>query len=278
MQPPLVSVVLPTFDRTTLLREAVESVLNQTWHAWELLVVDDGSTVRVKDWLPIDSRIRVVHLAHSGNIARVRNTGLRNAGGAYVGFLDSDDRWHPRKLELQVERLESHPGADWCHGEGALIDATGTRIKQRAGPPWQAREGRFIETMIRTDGNIALPTVLVRCSLAQSIGFDERVPTVDDYDFLLQLSLQASAVAVEGCVVAEFRQHDGQRTSNTRFDHGLGSALAYRKAHRQLTDPRLRGLCRHQGVRLLRHYLANARARGQFWKSAAHASRLLWSI
>lgn len=278
MQPPLVSVVLPTFDRTTLLREAAESVLNQTWRSWELLIVDDGSTVRVEDWLPVDSRIRVFHLAHSGNIARVRNAGLRSAGGEYVGFLDSDDRWHPRKLELQVQRLETNPDTDWCHGEGALIDAKGARIEQRAGPPWEPREGRFAETMIRTDANIALPTVLVRRRLAQSIGFDERVPTVDDYDFLLQLSLRASAVAVEGCVVAEFRQHAGPRTSNTRSDHGLGSALAYRKAHRQLTDARLRRMCRQQGVRLLRHYLANARARGQFWKSAAHASRVLWSI
>ena len=278
MQPPLVSVVLPTFDRTTLLREAAESVVNQTWPTWELLVVDDGSTVRVEDWLPADSRVRVFHLPHSGNIARVRNAGLSRAGGAYVGFLDSDDRWHPRKLELQVQRLDNHPDADWCHGEGALIDATGRRIAQRAGPRWHPREGRFIETMIRTDANIALPTVLVRRGLAQSIGFDERVPAVDDYDFLLQLSLRASAVAVDGCVLAEFRQHDGQRTSTSRFDQGLGAALAYRKAHRQLTDRRLRRICRQQGLRLLRHYLANARARGQFWKSAADAARQLWSM
>ena len=278
MQAPLVSVVLPTFDRTTLLQEAVASVLNQTWTAWELLVVDDGSAIRVEDWLPVDSRIRLYHLAHSGNIARVRNTGLRSAGGAYVGFLDSDDRWHPRKLELEVERLEANPHAGWCHGEGALIDAAGARIAQRAGPPWKPHEGRFVEIMIRTDANIALPTVLVRRNLAQAIGFDERIPTVDDYDFLLQLALRAPAVAVDACMLAEFRQHDGERASNSRFDHGLGSALAYRKAHRQLTDRRLRRVCRTQGVRLLRHYLANARARHQFWRSAARASRLLWSI
>lgn len=278
MQPPLVSVVLPTFDRTTLLRESVDSVLNQTWQAWQLIVVDDGSTIRVEDWLPVDSRVCVVHLAHSGNTGRVRDTGLRHAVGAYVGFLDSDDRWHPRKLALQVERLEANPEAGWCHGEGALVDATGARIKQHAGPPWRPREGRFVEIMIRTDANIALPAVLVRRDLAQSIGFDERIPTVDDYDFMLQLALRASAVAVDECVVAEFRQHDGRRTSNSLFDQGLGSALAYRKAHRQLTDPRLRRVCRQQGARLLRHYLANARARGLFWRSAAHASRLLWSI
>jgi glycosyltransferase involved in cell wall biosynthesis len=241
-------------------------------------VVDDGSTLRVEDWLPADSRVRVVHLARSGNIGRVRNTGLCGAAGAYVGFLDSDDRWHPRKLALQVERLESDPEAGWCHGEAALIDATGARIKQQAGPRWQPREGRYVEIMIRTDANIALPTVLVRRDLAQSIGFDERIPTVDDYDFMLQLALRASAVAVDDCVVAEFRQHEGRRTSNSRFDHGLGAALAYRKAHRQLTDRRLRRVCRQQGARLLRHYLANARARGQFWRSAAHAMRLLSSI
>ena len=274
--PPVVSVVLPTYDRTTLLRDAVDSVANQTWREWELLVVNDGSTIRVEDWLPPDSRIHVVHLVHGGNIARARNIGLSRAVGAYVGFLDSDDRWHPRKLELQVARLEDNTRAGWCHGEAALIDTAGVRIPQRAGPPWRPREGWFVETMIRTDATIALQTVLVRRELAQSIGFDERI-FVDDYDFLLQIALRAPAAAIDGCVLAEIREHEG-RTTHGRYDHGLGSALAYRKAYRQLTDPHLRRVCVGQGVRLLRHYLANARARGEWWRSALLATRQLWTV
>jgi glycosyltransferase involved in cell wall biosynthesis len=274
--PPVVSVVLPTYNRTTLLRDAVDSVVNQTWQDWELIVVDDGSTVRVEDWLSPDARIHVVHLVHSGSIARGRNTGLSRAAGEYVGFLDTDDRWHPRKLELQVARLEGEPRAGWCHGEAALFDGVGGRIPQRAGPPWQPREGWFVETMIRTDASIALQTVLVSRELAQSTGFDERI-FVDDYDFLLQLALRAPAVAIGECVLAEIREHDG-RTRRGRYDHGLGSALAYRKAHRRLTDRHLRRVCFRQGARLLRHYLANARARGEWWRSAALATRQLWSI
>lgn len=274
--PPVVSVVLPTYNRTTLLREAVDSVVNQTWRDWELLVVDDGSTIRVEDWLPLDSRIHVVHLVHSGNIARARNTGLSRAAGTYLGFLDSDDRWHPRKLELQVSRLNKHPRSGWCHGEAALINSAGVRIAQRAGPPWKPREGWFVETMIRTDASIALQTVLVRRELATAIGFDERI-FVDDYDFLLQLALRAQAVAVDGCVLADIREHDGRMTRG-RYDHGLGSALAYRKAYRSLTDGHLRWMCLRQGAQLLRHYLANARARGEWWRGAMVATRQLWRI
>src|SRR5436190_21008011 len=125
--PPTVSVVLPTYNRTTLLREAAESVVRQTWETWELVVVDDGSTTPVEDWLPRDPRVHVLHLPHSGNIARVRNAGLGVATGVYVAFLDSDDLWDRRKLELQVARLETSLHAAWCHAAYDVIDERGNQ-------------------------------------------------------------------------------------------------------------------------------------------------------
>ena len=103
---PLVSVIVPTYNRVHYLQEAVDSVLGQTYHNWELIVVDDGSTdataSRLRDLG--DRRLRVVHLEHSGRPARVRNEGLACARGAYVAFLDSDDLWCAANLNDRWRR------------------------------------------------------------------------------------------------------------------------------------------------------------------------------
>jgi glycosyltransferase involved in cell wall biosynthesis len=274
---PLVSIVLPTYNRAGLLAEAVASVRAQTFSNWELLVVDDGSTDGSAGALPDDPRVKLVRREHSGNIAAVRNAGLDAAAGDYIGFLDSDDRWHARKLERQVERLARSPEAGWCHGEAGLIDAAGNPVPMRAGVPWRPREGRFIEDVLTTEASIALQTVLVRRALALAVRFDERIPTVDDYDFIVQLAIGAPAVAVDGGIVAETRVHDA-RTTNARYDHGLGAAMAYRKAFRQVQGWRLKGVCVRQGLSLLRHHLANARARGELSPALRRAYASLVSL
>src|ERR1041384_7078965 len=104
---PLVSVVIPTFNRARYLREAIDSVLNQTYPYWELIIVDDGSTDETQSTLETlaDARVHVLRRPHEGNVARARNVGLEQAQGRYVAFLDSDDRWMPSKLQFQVADL-----------------------------------------------------------------------------------------------------------------------------------------------------------------------------
>jgi glycosyltransferase involved in cell wall biosynthesis len=104
---PLVSIVLPTFDRMRCLPTAVLSIQSQTMADWELIVVDDGSTDGTDDWIRglSEPRLRYVRHDHRGNIAAARNIGLDAARGTWIAFLDSDDRWRPHKLVLQMERL-----------------------------------------------------------------------------------------------------------------------------------------------------------------------------
>src|SRR6266487_2699709 len=101
---PLVSVIIPTFNREAYLREAIESVFAQTYSNWELIVADDGSTDGTRAYLAsvTDRRTHVIELEHCGTPARLRNTALARAQGTYVAFLDSDDLWAPEKLELQI--------------------------------------------------------------------------------------------------------------------------------------------------------------------------------
>jgi glycosyltransferase involved in cell wall biosynthesis len=108
---PQVSIVLPTYNRVFFLKEAIASVLQQTYTDFELLIVDDGSTDATEAMVAQirDERIRYIRLEHSGRISAVRNTGIRNSNGCLIAFLDSDDLWKETKLEQQAALFEDYP-------------------------------------------------------------------------------------------------------------------------------------------------------------------------
>lgn len=122
---PLISVVIPTFNRAHCIARAVESVLNQTFTDCEVIVVDDGSTDATTEVLaPFASRIRLLRQANAG-VAAARNTGIRAARGRWIAFQDSDDEWHPDKLRRQTECLAKYQ-AQLCFtrsvtGTGGLV-------------------------------------------------------------------------------------------------------------------------------------------------------------
>ena len=120
MSAPLVSVVVPTYNRVRFLGEAVHSALQQSWIALEVIIVDDGSTddspALIAKLAESDSRIRPYRQQNSG-VSAARNRALSEARGEYIAFLDSDDVWHPWKLQLQVALLQSRPevGMVWTN-------------------------------------------------------------------------------------------------------------------------------------------------------------------
>src|SRR5580698_5420059 len=115
---PVVSIILPTFERLQYLRATVASVYRQTVQDWELIVADDGSETETRAYLrtlEADSRVKLLWLEHTGIPAIVRNAALHAARGEYVAFLDSDDLWTPEKLSQQLALLRSRPGCGWCY-------------------------------------------------------------------------------------------------------------------------------------------------------------------
>src|SRR4029078_6684696 len=116
---------MPTFNRRQFLQPAIESVLNQSFANWELIIADDGSDTDTRSYLQSwcgPPRVKGVWLAHSGSPSVVRNAALREARGDYIAFLDSDDLWLPRKLEMQVASLVRHPQATWSYSAFAALD------------------------------------------------------------------------------------------------------------------------------------------------------------
>ena len=138
--PPKVTVVIPVYNREKYVCEAIESVLDQTFADFELLVIDDGSTDRSREAVQSyhDPRIRLMSNEKNEGIPKTRNKGIGLARGEYLAFLDSDDRAYPERLAKQVAFLDRHPdyaavGAwiDWMDEEGRPLG----RIKRKAVSP-----------------------------------------------------------------------------------------------------------------------------------------------
>ena len=128
MSAALVSVVIPTYNRAYCIERAIDSVLTQTHHDVDVIVVDDGSTDDTRGLITRqygdDARVRYFHQENRG-VTGARNAGLRQVRGEYVALLDSDDVWKPWKLELQVACLERLPQAGMIWTDMEAIDSDG---------------------------------------------------------------------------------------------------------------------------------------------------------
>jgi glycosyltransferase involved in cell wall biosynthesis len=262
-RPPLVSVVIPTYNREALLREAVGSVLTQTYREWELIVVDDGSTDGTAAYLGAvgHPRVTVIRRPHSANPALLRNTGVRASRGDYVAFLDSDDVWFPDKLDRQVRDALEHPECGWSYTGLVHIDGRG---RETAGHrAWVPYRGWILEPLLDGRATAQTSTVMIERALFDSVGgFDESLLRCQDYDLWLRLAERSETTVLETPLVG-FRQHAG----NTRV--GWLDVLGYmdRIYSRLLarsSSPSVRRLGRQQWVRVSLDIADKSRAAGRY--------------
>jgi GT2 family glycosyltransferase len=181
---PLVSVILPTYNRCQWLPQAIESVLGQTYAPLELIVVDDGSTDGTRDLLKsYGSGIQVLHQANTG-VSGARNAGIRAARGELIALLDSDDRWLPEKLEHQVAYFQASRRAMICQTEEIWI-----RNGKRVNPKKRHRKysGMIFEKTLPLC-LVSPSAVMMRAALFREVGlFDEALPACEDYDLWLRI-------------------------------------------------------------------------------------------
>ena len=107
----MISIITPAYNAEKFIAETIDSVLNQTYHDWELLIIDDCSTDKtcsvIERYIRADQRINLIHNSKNGGVAAARNYGLENVSGEYIAFLDSDDLWKPDKLEKQIAFMKA---------------------------------------------------------------------------------------------------------------------------------------------------------------------------
>ena len=237
-----VSVIIPAFNSRRWIREALDSALNQTSVPIEVIVVDDGSTDGTSDVLAeYGSRIIVLSQPNAG-VSAARNRGMRAARGDVIAFLDADDVWHPRKLELQMRVLVDQPE----------ISVLGTRAVA-----WPAREStaavddpvptvvRFGSDELAIKNRLTVSSVVVRRSVVEAIGeFDTTLQGAEDHDYWLRAAEAAGAAnldlpltgyrSVEGSVSKRpaAMEADMRRILRKLDDRGWGDrCLLRRKAY-----------------------------------------------
>jgi glycosyltransferase involved in cell wall biosynthesis len=246
----IVSVVLPTFNRLKFLQPAIESVYAQTYADWELMIADDGSDLKTRQYLQSvasDPRVTVVFLSHSGKPSVVRNAALLAARGEYVAFLDSDDLWAPRKLERQIETLRARVSCRWSYTAFLQVDGSGNPLPEEAQRPWVPYEGDIFEQVVTGRASLRTPSVLAtRQLLAQAGGFDEGLLSGEDYDLWLRLALYSNVAVVDEPLVY-VRRHPDSHTSDWESAFiGRDSSLRRRQ---QLVDAGRRSLLRKERMR-----------------------------
>ena len=183
---PLVSVIIPTYNRRKMLQEAITSVLIQTYTHLELLVVDDGSNdgteAMVKAYT--DPRITYIFQPHQG-VSRARNRGILTAQGTYIAFLDSDDLWLPDKLARQLTLLQHEPEIPLVHTEEIWV-RNGRRVNPQK--KHQKAGGEIFDKALPRC-IISPSAALIRRELFAEIGlFDEALPACEDYDLWLRVT------------------------------------------------------------------------------------------
>ena len=183
---PVVSVVIPTYNRGSLAGRAVESVLAQTFQDFEIIVVDDGSNDNTESVVKAfcDPRVRYIHHEENRGGSAARNTGIKAARGAYIAFLDSDDEWLPEKLQSQLDTLQELPPC-WGGGCTGFWLVEGTSVVERTPdlPP------NLSNWLLAHCPLSAGSTLMVRKEILGKIGyFDESLPRHQDWDLLLRLA------------------------------------------------------------------------------------------
>jgi glycosyltransferase involved in cell wall biosynthesis len=204
MNLPAVSVIIPTYNRPDLLREALDSVSAQTFGDYEVIVVDDGSAPPIAQAVadhPIRPRI---YRQNRQGPAAARNRGIAEARAELVAFLDSDDLWMPTKLERYIAALRNSPDISIFYGPMVPIDAQGHIVNGRTKPRCA---GRITEALFKSCF-VDVPTVVCRKQLlTKAGGFDASLPVCEDYDLWLRLSLNEPFGLIEE-PLAKRRLHD----------------------------------------------------------------------
>jgi len=211
---PLVSVIIPTYNRAPWVKEAAASVLAQTFRDYELLVVDDGSTDHTLEAL-VRLEAKVLRKARRQGVSAARNLGAAAARGEWLAFLDSDDLWLPEKLARQVDYLSAHPHLAICQTEEIWI-----RNGVRVNPPKTHRKAAgdiFLASLKRC--MVSPSAVMLHRRLFEALGgFDETLPAGEDYDLWLRTAWRAPVGLVPEPLVIKRGGHPDQLSRQRGLD------------------------------------------------------------
>ena len=210
---PLVSVIMPAYNAVPFIEEAIKSVISQTVKDWELLVIDDGSaddSVQIaQKTADSDSRIRVFRNEVNSGVAKTRNRGIDLAKGKYIAFLDSDDVWHPEKLEMQLKKMQK-TGAGVCYCSYRIIGPSGNKVRADYVVPETARFKDILK-----ENYIQCSAMLIRADIVKSFLFNTEF---FHEDYILGLDMLSTGEIAVGCseLLLSWRYLENSRSFNKK--------------------------------------------------------------
>ena len=242
---PLISVIIPTYNRGWIIKEAIDSVLAQDYVNFELIVVDDGSTDDTHDILNSYQSNFLVLRQNNKGVSSARNRGLAAASGHFIAFLDSDDTWLPQKLSRQVDFFQSNPDALICQTEEIWIrNSVRVNPKKRHKKP----SGMIFEPSLSLC-LVSPSAVMIKKNLFEEVGlFDETLPACEDYDLWLRVSCRHPVHLIDTPLIIKRGGHDDQLSASPGLDKfrikaikkviesGLLSAAQYQTAVETLKE------------------------------------------
>ncbi len=212
---PLVSVILPTYNRGYIIERAIKSVLNQTYKNLELIIVDDGSTDNTEEIVKSIEDKRIIFLKHKKNkgASSARNTGIKNSKGEYISFIDSDDVWFPLKLEKQINIFRK------ISDEYGVVFSSFFYIRydgQKLILPGHFSEKKLKNIMERFNIVNLSSSLIKKEYILESGLFDERFPRLQDWEFFFRLTKVCLFKFIKEPLLEVYVQRDGI-SSNTYF-------------------------------------------------------------
>jgi glycosyltransferase involved in cell wall biosynthesis len=269
INPPLVSIIIPTYNRAWSINRAIDSVFDQNYKNFELIVVDDGSTDETPGILSgYGKAIKVLSKRNSG-VSAARNQGIAAASGNLIAFLDSDDYWLHPKLSTQVDFFLSHTDALICQTEETWIK-NGRRMnpKKRHQKPSGMMFSESLHLCL-----VSPSAVMIRKELFDDVGvFDEALPACEDYDLWLRITCQYPVCLIDTPLIVKTGGHPDQLSASPSLDkYRIDSILKILKSGR-LTESQQK-----DAVVVLRQkckiYATGCRKRGRM-DEAAHYGQL----
>ena len=185
---PSVSVIIPTYNRAHLLGQAIQSVLDQTYQNFEIIVVDDGSANNTEEIVKVFNDPRICYIRHEKNRggSAARNTGIKAARGEYIAFLDSDDEWLPEKLEKQLKVFKDQDlRAGVVYTRFIVINENGDfKITH-----FLLHQGYILKELLISNCVGTTSTVMVKRECFEKVGgFDENLPSCQDWDMWIRIA------------------------------------------------------------------------------------------
>ncbi len=229
-----ISVIIPAYNAARCLRRAIDSVLQQDYRGFELIVVDDGSTDETA--LIADSygrRLRLIRKSNGG-LSSARNAGIKHAQGEYIAFLDADDWWLPSKLKLQAELMDNQPELVFCSTTTEVHSPEGGLIQLwRCGTVGTTA----LEEIFRVNAFVAgsgSAVMAKKTALLKAGGFDETLRSLEDIDMWMRLAAIGAYACIDTPLTAIEKHPDSMSGDLKVMRH---SAIRVMKKNRSLLPP-----------------------------------------